>query len=63
VDIVDALFIAQYTVGLRPSLDCFAQADVNGDGRVDIVDALFIGQYTVGLRATPSCTAAVRAAR
>ena len=30
VDIVDALFVAQTTVGLRGDLDCPAEADVNG---------------------------------
>ncbi len=55
VDIVDALFIAQRTVGLRPSLTCPAQADVSGDGSPNIVDALFIAQYTTSLRATLDC--------
>ncbi len=51
MDIVDALFIAQSTVGLRtfdPAQS--AAADVSGDGAVNIVDALFIAQATVGLR-------------
>jgi len=51
VDIVDALFIVQYTVGMKTlSAAQLAAADVNGDGQVTIVDALFIAQYTVGLR-------------
>src|SRR5512143_830644 len=50
VDIVDALFIAQNTVGLRPSLACSSQGDVRADQSVDIVDALFIAQFTVGTR-------------
>jgi hypothetical protein len=54
-DIVDALFIAQHTVNLRPSLACPASADVNDDGQVDIVDALSISQYIVGLRESLSC--------
>jgi hypothetical protein len=49
VDIVDALFIAQHTVDLRPTLPCPAQADVR-EGGIDIVDALFIAQFTVGSR-------------
>ena len=50
VDIVDALFIAQNTVGLRGALACTPQADVRPDQNVDIVDALFIAQFTVGTR-------------
>jgi parallel beta-helix repeat protein len=53
VDITDALFIAQYTVGLRTLTPTqLAAGDVNCDGKVDITDALFIAQYTVGLRTT-----------
>jgi len=53
INIVDALFIAQNTVGLRPFTPAeTAAADVNLDGRADIVDALFIAQFTVGLRLT-----------
>jgi len=49
--IVDALFIAQSTVGLRTLTGTqVLAADVNGDGAVNIVDALFIAQFTVGLR-------------
>jgi len=51
VTVVDALFISQYTVGLRTlSSSQLAAADVNGDGQVTVVDALFIAQTTVGLR-------------
>ncbi len=51
LDITDALFIAQETVGLRNfNAAQLSAADVNADGRVDIVDALFIAQLTVGLR-------------
>jgi len=51
VDIVDALFIAQSTVGLKTFDPAqYSAADVSGDDRVDIVDALFIAQATVGLR-------------
>ncbi len=51
VTIVDALFVAQYTVGMKTlSASQLAAADVNGDGQVTVVDALFIAQYTVGLR-------------
>jgi hypothetical protein len=62
VDIADALFIAQYLVGLRPAcigaitIDCLHSvnaASVRQDGVFDetaIADALFIAQYLVGLR-------------
>jgi hypothetical protein len=48
VDIVDALLVAQYYVGLITTIDEDA-ADVNCDGGIDIVDALLIAQYYVGL--------------
>ena len=48
VNILDAMFIAQYTVELRTlnesQLKC---ADTNDDGNVDILDAMHIAQYTV----------------
>ncbi len=49
VDIVDALMIAQYYVGLNPSGFNSGNADTNCDGTVNIVDALKIAQYYVGL--------------
>jgi endoglucanase len=49
VDIVDALLIAQYYVGLDPSNFNQDAADVNCDGSIDIVDALLVAQYYVGL--------------
>ena len=49
VDIVDALLVAQYYVGLDPANFNAASADTNCDGSVDIVDALLIAQYYVGL--------------
>jgi len=53
INVVDALFVAQYTVGLRQlNSNQLAAADVNCDVQVTVVDALFIAQYTVGLRAT-----------
>lgn len=53
INVVDALFVAQYTVGLRTlNSQQLAAADVNCDGQVNVVDALFIAQYTVGLRTT-----------
>jgi lysophospholipase L1-like esterase len=49
IDIVDALMVAQYYVGLSPSNFNTAAADVTGDGNIDIVDALRIAQCYVGL--------------
>lgn len=48
IDIVDALLVAQYYVGLSVTID-IAAADVNCDSGIDIVDALLIAQYYVGL--------------
>ena len=66
VDIVDSLFVSQYTALLRTMVPCPALGDVNGNGQLDIVDALFISQYTVSLHpeltcatGTPTPTAAV----
>ncbi|MBN2536448.1 MAG: hypothetical protein JXB88_26425 [Spirochaetales bacterium] len=49
IDIVDALLIAQFYVGLEPSNFDESKADANCDGSIDIVDALLIAQYYVGL--------------
>ncbi|MBN2532509.1 MAG: hypothetical protein JXB88_06430, partial [Spirochaetales bacterium] len=49
VDIVDALLVAQYYVGLDPAGFIPGNADTNCDGNIDIVDALLIAQYYVGL--------------
>ncbi len=49
IDIVDALLIAQYYVGLAPQGFNAANADVTRDGSIDIVDALRIAQCYVGL--------------
>jgi GH35 family endo-1,4-beta-xylanase len=53
VDIIDALQIAQYYVGITPSGFIATNADVNKDGSIDIIDALKIAQCYVGLI---SCT-------
>lgn len=53
VTITDALFVAQYSAGLRTLTSTQLEAaDVNCDGKVTITDALFIAQYTAGLRTT-----------
>jgi hypothetical protein len=49
IEILDALLIAQYYVGLNPSNFLSANADVSKDGKIDIVDALRVAQYYVGL--------------
>ena len=49
IDIVDALLVAQYYVGLNPAGFNSAYADVSNDGNIDIVDALLIAQCYVGL--------------
>ncbi len=49
IDIVDALLVAQYYVGLNPTGFVAANADANCSGGIDIVDALVIARYYVGL--------------
>jgi len=52
INIVDALMVAQYTVGLSPNSFTAAAADVNNSNSINIVDALMIAQYYVGLIST-----------
>jgi beta-glucanase (GH16 family) len=49
INIVDALLVAQYYVGLGPSNFNASYADTNSSGSIDIVDALLIAQLYVGL--------------
>jgi hypothetical protein len=49
INIVDALLLAQYYVGLNPPGTDIECADVNCDGMINIIDALLIAQYYVGL--------------
>lgn len=49
IDIIDALLVAQYYVGLNPANFDQSKADVNCDGAITIVDALLIAQAYVGL--------------
>ena len=49
VNIIDALMVAQYYVGLDPSNFHPEVADVNEDGSINILDALLISQHYVGL--------------
>lgn len=56
VDIVDALLVAQYYVGMNPSVFYESTADVNASGSIDIVDALRIAQYYVGIVSSLECS-------
>jgi len=49
IDIIDALLVAQYYVGLNPDGFITAVADVTKDGSINIIDALRIAQCYVGL--------------
>jgi endo-1,4-beta-xylanase len=49
INIVDALLIAQYYVGLNPSSFYSDAADVDCDSSINIVDALLVAQFYVGL--------------
>ena len=50
INIIDALLIAQYYVGMNVDHFNLAAGDVTGcNGIVDIVDALLVAQYYVGL--------------
>jgi hypothetical protein len=48
-NIIDALIVAQYYVGLDPENFNDSYADVNCSGEIDITDALLIAQYYVKL--------------
>ena len=55
VNIVDAMYIAQYTVGLRSftalnALNAASTKHDTGGDILNIVDAMYIAQYTVSLR-------------
>jgi endoglucanase len=56
IDIVDALLVAQYYVGLNPANFDSSLADTNCSGAIDIVDALLIAQRYVGLIASFPCS-------
>ncbi len=50
IDVVDVLYIAQYTVFLR-NLDNIKDCiDVSSDNEVDVTDLLYVAQSTVGVR-------------
>ncbi|MBA7496962.1 hypothetical protein ES702_07571 [subsurface metagenome] len=56
INIVDALLIAQYYVGLNPANFNSSVADTDCSGGIDIVDALLISQYYVGLISQFPCS-------
>jgi hypothetical protein len=63
IDIIDALQVARYYVGLINTFTMPQNADVDANGTVDIVDALYIARFYVGLitefpgsRVTPAPT-------
>jgi len=49
IDVIDALMVAQYSVGIIPAGFIAANADVSKDGIINIVDALKIAQFYVGI--------------
>ena len=59
IDILDALLVAQYYVGIDDNIDCIPCGDVwckNADNTyITIVDALLIAQYYVELRSYFPC--------
>ncbi|MBN1696144.1 MAG: hypothetical protein JW881_01410 [Spirochaetales bacterium] len=55
INIVDALLVAQYYVGLNPQNFVSTNADTNCSGGIDIVDALLVAQYYVGLISNFPC--------
>jgi hypothetical protein len=55
VDIIDALLIAQFYVGLNPPVFNQAYADVDCAGGISIIDALLVAQYYVALLSEFPC--------
>ena len=55
INIVDALLVARYYVGMNPPHFSIKCADVDCDGDVDILDALLVAQYYVGLLSHFDC--------
>ncbi|MBN2738461.1 MAG: DUF3160 domain-containing protein [Spirochaetales bacterium] len=49
INIIDALLVAQYYVGIRPIVFITEAADVNSDRVINIIDALLISNYYVGI--------------
>lgn len=57
-DILDALIIAQYYVGIAFGIKDYWAADFNCSKSIDIIDALMAAQYYVGLLANGYCCTA-----
>jgi hypothetical protein len=56
INIIDALLIAQYYVGLDPPTFFPQAGDINCDSSINILDALLVAQYYVGiLTVLPAC--------
>ena len=55
VNVVDALLVAQYYVGIIPSIFNPDNADVDCSSAINIVDALLIARYYVGLITSFPC--------
>ncbi len=49
IDIIDALIVVQYYIGLNPASIRTCSSDVDRNGTIDVVDALRIAQCYVGL--------------
>jgi hypothetical protein len=49
IDIIDALLVAQYYVGMDPDNFDPEASDVDASGEIDIIDALLIAQKYVGI--------------
>ncbi|MBN2836898.1 MAG: hypothetical protein JXR48_18225 [Candidatus Delongbacteria bacterium] len=49
INIVDALLVAQYYVGIGADIFNPEFGDVNNDDKINIIDALLIAQYYIGL--------------
>ncbi|MBN1697928.1 MAG: dockerin type I repeat-containing protein [Spirochaetales bacterium] len=49
VNIIDALQVVRYYIGLHPQVFYESAADVNADTAINILDALIIAQYYVGI--------------
>jgi hypothetical protein len=56
IDILDALAVARYVIGLNPSVFNPAFADVNCSAAIDVIDALLIAKFSAGLINTFPCT-------
>lgn len=56
VDIVDAMFIAQYVSSIPPRGFNASVADVNCDNTINVIDALIVARYSAGILPAPACS-------